>query len=208
MISIIIPHRNHNHLLRRAIASAMAQNTDKEIIVVDNHSDIIPLEIVEGLPVLFMVKDGTLMKVRNEGVRHSGGEYIIQLDADDEMLPNVLEKMMEQFDENTDILYGNMFQNGVHLIPNKDIKLEDLLRNNQLFHGASIYRRKVWKELGGYWEASELVYDDWDFWGRAMKAGSKFKYSDIDVYNYNFYDDKLGGGEVHKEKIREHIKNA
>ncbi len=98
MISIIIPVKNGGKYLINAVASAMNQQVDKEIIVIDDCSDddsvFLLLDCVEdfvrqgmigpdAIRIYRNVKSLGVAETRNRGVKLAKGEYIAFLDADD-----------------------------------------------------------------------------------------------------------------------------
>jgi hypothetical protein len=192
-VSIIIPCYNHANYLSRAIESALAQNVEKEIIVVNDGSTDNTSEIAHKYPVFLLEKEnGGLSSARNAGIRMAKYDKILPLDADDYLLPNSLEKMLGDFDSGADVVYGNMkvSWSADHYVPNRGIKLEDFRGNNQLY-SCTPYKREVWKKIGGYWEEPKTCFEDWDFWGRAMKSGFVFRYVDVDFYYYNQSSDGM-----------------
>jgi GT2 family glycosyltransferase len=193
-VSIIIPHYNHQDVVRRAVESALGQSTRflKEVIVIDDGSKQEP--DLNGLNIKYIKHDKNkgLASARNTGIEASTGEWILPLDADDELLQGVLENMFNHRNE-ADILYGNLVwrDNNIRLKPNNGNQItKDLFFiNNQIF-GTSLYRKEVWDNVGGYWDKHREYYEDWVFWGKAMIRGYKFKYLDQDFY---LYQGKPGG---------------
>jgi len=211
-VCVVIPNYNHNDLLKRAIESVLNNKTKCDIVVVDDHSDKDPYEDIKDLPIRYLRHDRNrgLAQSRNTAICNSKARYILPLDADDELYPNVIDKMLEQAG---DVVYGNLVwrDNETQLKPTTEITYEKFLVNNQLF-GTSLYRRDLWKQVGGYWEEHKELYEDWDFWGRVAKTGAKFKYIDMDIYKYGGTTggmcDRLGKNrEYNANLVIEHIKN-
>ena len=99
IISIIIPAYNYAATLPRAIKSVLPQLTEQhELIIIDDGStDDTPLvleQLQKKYPTEFRSirkKNGGLSSVRNRGIQESHGQYMIFLDADDELTPDALE---------------------------------------------------------------------------------------------------------------------
>lgn len=94
--SIIIPLYNRVNLIPRAINSCFNQDFDDfEIIVVDDGSTDGSCEAVENInrPRIRLIRheeNQGVCPARNTGIANSRGEWILPLDSDDELLPNVL----------------------------------------------------------------------------------------------------------------------
>lgn len=96
MISVVIPLFNKEKSISNTINSVLRQDfSDFEIVVVDDGSMDGSVAIVEAMndPRIRLIKqeNGGPSKARNTGVKNAKGEWIVFLDADDEMLPNALE---------------------------------------------------------------------------------------------------------------------
>lgn len=114
MISVIIPLYNKEPIIERTINSVLSQDyQDFEVIVVDDGSTDRSAEIVRNIKDhrirLIEQENGGPSKARNTGVRHSKGEWIICLDADDELFPGSLKHLRHLADKypSVEILGGN-----------------------------------------------------------------------------------------------------
>ena len=85
LVSIIIPSYNYAHFITKAIESALEQDVNKEIIVVDDGSTDNTKQVVEKYAeVKYLYQDNKgLSGARNTGILNSTGEFIVFLDADD-----------------------------------------------------------------------------------------------------------------------------
>jgi glycosyltransferase involved in cell wall biosynthesis len=99
-VSVVLPTRNRAPLVRRAIASVLAQTfSDWELIVVDDGSADNTAEVVRSftdprLQLLRLTDCGSPGRARNEGVAGSRGALVAFLDSDDEWLPSKLERQV------------------------------------------------------------------------------------------------------------------
>ncbi|HMM54235.1 MAG TPA: glycosyltransferase family 2 protein [Candidatus Desulfobacillus sp.] len=99
LLSVIVPAYNYGHLLRRTLDSALSQlRPDCELLVIDDGStDDTPklLDEIEAQqrPGFRHVRQDNAgpAAARNAGLRLSRGEYLLFLDADDELLPGALD---------------------------------------------------------------------------------------------------------------------
>ena len=99
LVSVIIPVFQRAAMLRRAVASALAQTyADVEVIVVDDGSTDDCWECAQRLAAANPGRVHALRQenagpgpARNRGLAAARGEFIQYLDSDDELLPNKLE---------------------------------------------------------------------------------------------------------------------
>lgn len=102
MISIIIPVFNAEKYINRCIKSVVNQSySELEIIVVndgsiDNSLFICELLATQDSRIKVVSQDnGGVSKARNTGLRLAKGEYVMFLDSDDYMLPDMCKTMMD-----------------------------------------------------------------------------------------------------------------
>jgi hypothetical protein len=103
LVSVVVPTRNRATMLRRAIASVVAQTfADFELIVVDDAStdDTVSQLAADPDPrlrVLCSPCAGGAPRARNRGVAAARGRFVAFLDDDDEWLPQKLERQLAVF---------------------------------------------------------------------------------------------------------------
>ncbi len=138
LFSVVIPTFNRANLVRRAIASVLAQTIDDfEIVVVDDGSTDDTGEVVRGLGdprirLLPLGRNRGAAAARNAGIAAARGELISLLDSDDEYLPAFLERMRATL-AGTDSSIGFGWA-GTHKVSSSDV---DGLR-------LEISRRRIW----------------------------------------------------------------
>lgn len=94
-ISVIIPLYNKEQVVNNTIQSVLNQSfTNFELIVVNDGSTDNSVEVVKSIKderiTIVNQENGGPGKARNTGVAHSHGEWILFVDADDELLPDAL----------------------------------------------------------------------------------------------------------------------
>lgn len=108
LISVVIPTYNYAEVLPRAILSVLAQldGTSAELIVIDDGSTDDTPRVIEHLnqehPGCFrsvVKKNGGASSARNRGIAEAKGQYLIFLDADDELAPGALSAIREHLQE-------------------------------------------------------------------------------------------------------------
>ena len=100
LISVIIPLYNKEPIIRRSIQSVLGQSfKDLELIIVNDGSTDNGVEVVKGIKddriKLIEQENGGPSKARNKGVACSHGQWILFLDADDELAEGALTHFSE-----------------------------------------------------------------------------------------------------------------
>jgi glycosyltransferase involved in cell wall biosynthesis len=97
-VTIVIPSRDRQELLQRAIASALAQRFgDLEVVVVDDGS-LEPVRVTHRDPRIRVFRNDQSVGVsaaRNVGLEHARGRWITFLDDDDELLPDMVRASLD-----------------------------------------------------------------------------------------------------------------
>ncbi|MDH1143653.1 glycosyltransferase [Pseudomonas mosselii] len=102
LISLVMPAYNYAKLLPRALDSVLCQwGDDLELIVVNDGSKDNTLEVLAGyasrypqLQVLDQPNAGAAA-ARNKGIAHARGDYVLLLDADDELTVDAIATLRE-----------------------------------------------------------------------------------------------------------------
>ena len=95
MITVVIPLYNKETSIAQSLKSVLSQEYDDfEVVIVDDGSTDGSVGVVEAMndPRIRLIKqeNGGPSKARNTGVKNAKGEWILFLDADDELLPGAL----------------------------------------------------------------------------------------------------------------------
>lgn len=110
-VSIIIPNYNGAKYIAECLESIKQQEyQNKEIIVVDDGSNDNSIAIVKkytGITVIKQFNQGGAI-ARNRGLEASTGDYIMFLDSDDKLEPNILKKIVRRIEaDDSDIVLGS-----------------------------------------------------------------------------------------------------
>lgn len=194
VVSVVCLCFNHERFVRQALQSVIDQTYHPiQLIVVDDQSSDHSVEVIKKFLLLhpsvtFVALPGNLGNCRafNAGLRHATGDYVIDLAADDVLLPDRVARGVQLLEEKKD--YGVQFSDaeiidehdavqGRHsdrfphdTIPSGDIFVKVLSRYF-INSPTMMMRKSVFDALGGYDES--LAYEDFDFWVRSSR---QFKY--------------------------------
>ena len=107
MITVVIPLYNKETSIAQSLKSVLSQEYDDfEVVIVDDGSTDGSVGVVEAInnPRIRLIKqeNGGPSKARNAGVKNAKGEWILFLDADDEMLPGALTCFAEHISRHND----------------------------------------------------------------------------------------------------------
>lgn len=169
MISIILTTYKRPVFLVRAIQSVLNQNYKNiELIVVDdNDSDSVYRKDTSALIASYaktikyipLEKNSGACNARNIGIDNANGDYILFLDDDDELLPNHLELLLQQYsiNENVGVVFSQAklidVKNNSMQLTNKVLRVNDDPLLWQLLVGANstsciLFRKKAILEVG------------------------------------------------------------
>ena len=98
-VLIIIPAYNVEEYIRRCVDSVLSQKTrcSFRVLVVDDGSTDSTGKILDGYKDICLIRQENkgFSGARNTGLEHATAEYIMFLDADDELCPGAVESLME-----------------------------------------------------------------------------------------------------------------
>lgn len=185
-VSVVIPCYNQARFLPEAVASVVAQTfTDWEIIIVDDGSPddtaAVAQRLIAAYPDrrirLIRQENRGLAEARNAGIRMARAPYILPLDADDMIEPEMLALTVAALDTHPDVgfVYTDVRRFGaenniLHTLP---YSLERLRFENMMMP-ATLFRREAWEQVGGFHAFSPVQgYEDREFWVSLADAGWK-----------------------------------
>src|SRR5206468_1500632 len=97
LVSIVIPTKNSGEFLEACLRSIKEQTyTNIEIIVVDNSSSDNTQEIARKYTDKVFTKGPERSAQRNFGAQSSSGDYLLIIDSDMELSPNVIAECVEK----------------------------------------------------------------------------------------------------------------
>lgn len=179
--TIVIPCYNHAVALPEAVQSVVAQrDADWELVIVNDgstdqsesvarsllqlHSDL-PLALISQSP------SGHPAHARNSGIAQARAEWILCLDADDQINDSFLASTHALIQAKPWIglayplvssLNDPLFEPVQH-----SFELQKILEW-VLIPTATVFRKAAWEKTGGYYPTG---YEDWDFWLSCIELG-------------------------------------
>jgi glycosyltransferase involved in cell wall biosynthesis len=205
-VSVIIPTHNRVTLLKRAVASVLAQTHKQvEIIIVnDASSDATAAYLADLVSVDLRIRVLTNEQAmggsrsRNAGIAVAEGQWVAFLDDDDTWLPNKLDMQLHALASNPkavaastsyQINYPLGFKKIIH--PPLEVSLSALLKSNCL-GGASvcICAAAVLKKFGGFDDRLRSA-QDWDLWIKLREEGEIISLSEVLVQYYVHFNYRI-----------------
>jgi hypothetical protein len=181
-VSVIIPCYGQAEFLEEAVASVVAQTwTDWEIVIVDDGSPddtaqtarrLVAQHPNRRIQLLSQPNQGVSV-ARNNGIAISTGRYILPLDADDMIQPQMLERTVALLESNrsVSIAYTDWQVVGAtsSILRAGPWELASMCVVNRIPY-CSLYRRGVWAATGGY-NPKQGLWEDFDFWLACIERG-------------------------------------
>ena len=190
VISVIIPCYNQAHYLTQCLQSVISQKyRNWQAIVIDDASTVGDIPAV-----LAQLRDDRirlcrhdvnrgLSEARNSGIRSCDGDYLLFLDADDYLDPDMLSLMCQAIEDQPEI---SAFCCGIHSVTNTGEFIDSaspsripadlfhylLMGNPWAVHSVIVHKKSV-DEIGLF-DSQLKSCEDWDLWLRLADHGHKF----------------------------------
>jgi glycosyltransferase involved in cell wall biosynthesis len=189
LVSVICVCYNHERFVKDAIQSVLDQSYKNiELIVIDDGSTDNSVEVIKSMNVrlIDLKQNRGYCKAFNEAWKVCNGDFIIDLAADDELMPDRVQTGVKEFSKHNesygvqfgDALYSNGLSHSKRFPnpPEGDVYLE-LIKRYFICTPSMMMRRSVITMLNGYDES--LAYEDFDFWIRSSRLFKYFYTPDI-----------------------------
>lgn len=160
LVSVIIPTNNSEKTIEKCLESIKDQtHKNIEIFVIDNYSSDNTLKIVSGFGSKTFLLHSERTKAKNFGISHSSGEFLLFVDSDMILQPNVIEDCIKACSTNNIA--------GV-IIPERSIgsgfwvKVRDFERRLYAYsriESARFFVRKYVTQVGGF-DEEIITYEE------------------------------------------------
>ena len=215
LVSVVIPVYNDGVYLAESLNSALSQTyANLEVIIVnDGSTDSFTLSVLENIkfPNVRVIhkENGHLSSARNAGIANANGEYILTLDADDRFDKRFVQLALPCMKEdNVGVVtcFVKSFGDKSYKWKPRGGGVNSFILRNECC-GNSLFRKSIWKQVGGYDENMKLGYEDWEFWIRVTKTGWNVKVIDQYLFNYRISSKTmmLSSSEPNRKEIVKYI---
>lgn len=211
-ISVISACYNHGKFVNEMLDSVLRQTfRDFEVIIVndgstDNTAEVLDRIKLKNVRIIHSSNQGP-SAARNLAIKNARAPVIMNLDADDKIAPDLLEKAYDIFcsDPEAGIVYSDAecfgAKSGKYEIG--EYSVENMLYDNRIISQA-FFKKSDWEKVGGY--SSDFIYnlEDWDFWLLLIESGGKvYKIPESLVY-YRIYRNpyKSRSGRMKKDRMK------
>ncbi len=198
-LSVIIPAFNYAHFLRACVDSVRGQGIDGvEVLVVDDGSSDDTAAVAATLPGIRYIHQANqgLSAARNTGIAHARGEYLLFLDADDQLAPATLAARLDFMRElrtpGVSVCRTRQFHatdSAGRALPGAPWWLAPRDLDLRLWHfniappHAWLLHRAVVNAVGGF-DTELRACEDYDYWLRAQRLGYAPRYSRAGLVYY------------------------
>ncbi|QNK74323.1 glycosyltransferase [Variovorax sp. PAMC28562] len=209
-ISVVTISFNQGEYLRACIDSVLNQNyPDLEYIVVDPGSKDDSRAIIDSYGdriIRVYEKDDGPSDGLNKGFAHATGEVLAFINADDELLPNSLQRMADEFKRqpDADLVMGCGYfsdekgKRGKRILPSRLTPWLYVNGGVTLFQQGTFFRQNIFRKIGGFKKANRTSWDAELFLDMAL-AGAKFVRIEDDIALFRMYPGSItGSGRLQK----------
>jgi glycosyltransferase involved in cell wall biosynthesis len=194
LVSVIIPTYNRAEFIAETVESVLNQTySNIETIIVDDGSTDNTRDVLKKYQdkIDYIYQDRSeRSKARNEGVRHSQGDYIAFLDSDDVWFPTKIEKQVQILDEKpvVGVVYTGVQYIDTHGDPyvgeiswdvlkrKRPSLYEDLMTHNVISgSSSSVMIRRHCMDRVGLFDESMNACEDLDLWRRLAQHFAFYK---------------------------------
>lgn len=219
MVSIIVPIYNTERYLSKCLESIRTQTyLDVEVIMVDDGSTDGSKNVANGYAErdnrfrLFSQENAGVSAARNHGLDVAEGDYILFVDSDDWLEPNMIETLVRNMaDYCVDISCcqydrGKMFLGSAMEVWNQDKVLREFLIHKQI--NGSLVNKLFTREMIGDIRLDESIKygEDALFLWKNLLTVNSVVISDEVLYHVTLHDDSASGGGSYKPIRRDCIR--
>ncbi len=200
-VSVILPSYNDADFLPGAIDSVLNQTwKDLELIVVndgstDHTKDVLAAYQHDPRVIVIHKNNEKLPRALNTGFENARGEYLTWTSADNFMLPQMLERLVNTLDSSPDIalVYADWqviddAGDILGVVKTLDYDHHLLMRVNYI-NACFLYRRECQETIGLY-DPQYSLAEDWEYWWRISQHFTMQRVPEV-LYQYRVHKGSL-----------------
>jgi glycosyltransferase involved in cell wall biosynthesis len=188
---------------------------DFEIVIVNDGSTDDSKQILDAVrnERIRIIHTGHLgpSRARNTAVKNSRADIIFNLDADDKIANDLLEKGYQAMmtNRNAGIVYSDCSYFGARtgIMKAGKYSLKGMLEENKII-SAAFFRKTDWEKTGGYSECFSYGLEDWDFWLSIIELGREVIKVEESMVYYRKYKSMSESRSGRRKADREKSENA
>jgi hypothetical protein len=187
LVSVIVATYNHGHYLPDAIDSVLNQTHSRvEVIVVDDGSTDNTRDVLTryGDRLRYQHQSNLgLAAARNTGLSLASGEFLVFLDADDLLLPRMIEESVKRFEAEPEAgvvhcgwIYASTDLANLSwtMMPTLEGRLFDTFAHSIPLPCHSMLFRLPVLRSAGLFDTTMRACEDWDVWLRIARCGVRW----------------------------------
>ena len=211
LVSIYIPAYNAKKTIDRAIQSALNQTyRDFDIVICNDGSTDGTgehLDMMYGDHPKIQIShqsNGGIGAASNACIRAARGMYILQLDSDDELLPDAIATLLPEIrrDPQVSCVYGrhykwNQEKDSLEEAWHYPNFTRERMLHGMIVHHPRLFRKRDWSRVGGFSEDLQNAVD-YDFFQKLSEVGD-IEFHDHLLYKYTIHEQSTS---IRKSKIQ------
>ena len=201
MVSVLIPAYNAEKTINRCMDSILCQTfQDIELIIVNDGSTDNTLSILINYAekdkriIVYNQPNQGVSAARNTGLRNASGDYILYVDSDDWIEPNMIQRMVDLIEDADIVFCGNDYSETPRQVECIDnVKIEDWNQQQQMLEFMKHKRMTgmLWNKLirrnitQGSWFNEKTGYgEDAEFLWKILKKSHKMIVTNEILYHH------------------------
>ena len=183
-VTVIITLYNYEQYIKYALDSVLKQSHPNiELVVVDDRSKDASLaaaktwleqngERFSQARLLAHLSNYGLAQARNTAFENATNEYVFVLDADNEIYPDAISKLLAAcISEKAEAAYSRLEKFGDATGIGGDVWNPSRLARGNYIDAMALIKKSAWREAGGYAPFKISGWEDYDLWCRFVELG-------------------------------------
>jgi glycosyltransferase involved in cell wall biosynthesis len=169
--SIIITTRDSARTLGSVLRSARSQTVPTEVVVVDNFSTDETVELASSMGATVVTAGDERSRQRNEGARVATGDWLLFVDADMELSPDLVESCLEGCRESgAQAAIIPQSARGEGFFARARAFEKSCYQHDDELEAPRFFSKALFTRVGGY-DPELVAAEDWDIAARVRSSG-------------------------------------